>query len=68
VSIYIVTWKLKNRNSGARKEGRCYVATDKHVSLAMDTQATIEELLEVVFSMRSVLRLHSKNNRGKLWS
>jgi hypothetical protein len=31
----------------------------------MDTRATIEELLERAFSMRSVLRLHSKGDRGK---
>jgi hypothetical protein len=41
------------------------VEADKHVSLAIDTQVTVEELLEVVFSMWSVLRLYSKNNREK---
>jgi hypothetical protein len=36
---------------------------DKHVSEATDTHATTEELLEVVFSVRSVLRLYSESRR-----
>jgi hypothetical protein len=32
---------------------------DKHLSAATDTHATIEELLDTVFSMRSVPRLYS---------
>jgi hypothetical protein len=32
---------------------------DKHVSAATDMHATIEELLETMFSMQSILRLYS---------
>jgi hypothetical protein len=31
----------------------------------MDTQATIEELLETVFSILSILRLHNEDQRDK---
>jgi ribosome-interacting GTPase 1 len=34
---------------------------DKHVSMAMSKHATIEELSEMMFSVRSVLRLYSKD-------
>jgi hypothetical protein len=40
----------------------------KHVSAATDMRATIEELLETLFSMRSVLRLHSEGHQEKLAS
>jgi hypothetical protein len=33
---------------------------NKHMSTAMDMHATIEELLEAVFSMWSMLRLYSE--------
>jgi hypothetical protein len=34
--------------------------------MATDTHTSIEELLETVFSMRSMLRLYSKHQQGKL--
>jgi hypothetical protein len=39
---------------------------DKHVSMAMDTHATIEEMLETMFSMGSVPRQYSKDKQVKL--
>jgi hypothetical protein len=39
---------------------------DTHVSLATDTHATIEELLEMAFSMSSVPRLCSESHEEKL--
>jgi ribosome-interacting GTPase 1 len=33
----------------------------KHISVAMNKYARIEELLEAVFSMLSMLRLHNKD-------
>jgi hypothetical protein len=40
-------------NSGARRDGRCYaMALSKHLSVVMNAHATIEELLEVMFSMQ----------------
>jgi hypothetical protein len=36
----------------------------KHVSVAVDMHATVEELLEAVFSMWSVPRLYNEN----LWA
>jgi hypothetical protein len=48
----------ESRDSGARKDGCCYVVADTHVSLATDTHATTEELLKAVFSMWLVLRLY----------
>jgi hypothetical protein len=47
------TWQTKDWNSGARRDGRFQLIADKHVSLATDTPATIEELLEAVFTMQS---------------
>jgi hypothetical protein len=40
----------------------------KHVSLATDMHATIEELLKAVFSMLSTLRLYSESRWEKLAS
>jgi hypothetical protein len=53
----------EERNCGARRDGRCYVTADKHVSVTTDTHATIE-LLGAVFFMRSVPRLYSESRRG----
>jgi hypothetical protein len=30
--VYIVTWQLKDQNSGTRRDGICYLTADKHVS------------------------------------
>jgi hypothetical protein len=38
---------------------------DKHSSAATNTNATIGELLEAMFSMRSVPRLHTDDEGGK---
>jgi hypothetical protein len=54
-----VIWQLKDRNIGARRDGR-------YVSFATDTHAKTEELLEAVFSMRSLPRLYSESHREKL--
>jgi ribosome-interacting GTPase 1 len=35
---------------------------NKHVSVAMDMQATIKELLETMFSMQSMLRIYSESH------
>jgi hypothetical protein len=40
----------------------------KHVSTAVNQHATIEELLEAVFSMQSVPRLYSEDQWEKLVS
>jgi hypothetical protein len=39
---------------------------DKHVSLATDTHSTMEEVLEMAFSMLSVSRLYSESHWEKL--
>jgi hypothetical protein len=39
---------------------------DKHMSMALATHATIQELSEAVFSMQSEPRLHSEGHREKL--
>jgi hypothetical protein len=39
----------------------------KHVSMAMATHATIEELLEGVFSMWPVLRLYNEKLRAAIY-
>jgi hypothetical protein len=41
---------------------------NKHISTSTDMHATIEDLLERMFSMQSMLRLCSKDERGKLVS
>jgi ribosome-interacting GTPase 1 len=38
---------------------------DKHVSAAMDMDAMIQELLKMMFSMQSMLRLYSKGHQEK---
>jgi hypothetical protein len=38
---------------------------DRHVSAGTDMHATIEKLLEELFSMRSMPRLHSEDHRKK---
>jgi hypothetical protein len=40
----------------------------KHVSAAMNQDATTEELLEVVYSVQSVLRLYNEDQWKKLFS
>jgi hypothetical protein len=37
----------------------------KHISAATNKHATIQELLEAVFSLRSDQRLHNENERDK---
>jgi hypothetical protein len=39
---------------------------DKHVSAVMDMHATVEELLETMFSMQSMLRLYSESHWANL--
>jgi ribosome-interacting GTPase 1 len=41
---------------------------DKYVSTAMNQHATVEELLEAVFSVQSLLRLYNENHLEKLVS
>jgi hypothetical protein len=67
---YTATWQLKDRNSGIRRDCRCLITVDEHVFVAMDTYATLEELVEAVFSVRSLPRLHfrSKSHREKVAS
>jgi hypothetical protein len=63
-----VTCGLK---AGTVKQEEVAIATqwhDKHVSTAMNQQATIEELLEVVFSVWSALRLYGEDQQQKLVS
>jgi Holliday junction resolvasome RuvABC ATP-dependent DNA helicase subunit len=57
----------------ARKVDRIDVATamqrcGKHVSMATNEHATIEEPLDTVFSMWSMLRLYNKDEMDKLVS
>jgi hypothetical protein len=63
-----VTCGLK---AGTVKQEEAAIATQwhgKHVSTAMNLQATIKELLEVVFSVWSALRLYSEDQQQKLVS
>jgi hypothetical protein len=56
----------ERRNSGARREGRCNSSINTR-HRHKDTHTT-EELLEAVFSMRSVPMLHTEGHREKLVS
>jgi hypothetical protein len=52
--------------AGTVKQEEVATATQwhgKHVSTAMNQKATIEELLEVVFSVWSALRLYSEDQQ-----
>jgi hypothetical protein len=52
-----VTYWLKARSAEQKETTVARERLGKHVPVATDTQATIEELLEAVFSMWSVPRL-----------
>jgi hypothetical protein len=43
-SEYYCDMPGERQNSGARKNGSCWITADKYVSVATDTQATVEEL------------------------
>jgi hypothetical protein len=63
---YIVTWRLI---AGIVEQEEVVIAGQwhgKHVSVATTQHVTIRELLEVVFSMQSVLRLYSEDQWEKL--
>jgi hypothetical protein len=49
------------QNSGARIFSFARERLSKHVSVAMNTHATIEELWEVVFSMQPATREHNED-------
>jgi ribosome-interacting GTPase 1 len=61
--IYIVTWLLK---AGKCLQEEAHIVRQrrgKYFFVAMNQQSTIEELLEAMFSVRSVLRLRSEDQR-----
>jgi hypothetical protein len=58
----------QRQNSGARRDAAAMQQLDKCMSIAMDVHATMQELLEAVFSMQSVLRLHGEGHCEKLAS
>jgi hypothetical protein len=60
-----VTWHLKGRNDRARRNFPLLGNGSETRIAAMDTYATIEELLEVVFSMQSVARTYNENQQDK---
>jgi hypothetical protein len=64
-SLHIVTWRLK---AGIVKQEAAIASQQhiKHVPAAVNQHATIEELLEVVFPVWSVLRLCSQDQQEKL--
>jgi hypothetical protein len=54
----IVTWSLKVRIAELEEMYITRQRLDKHVPVAMATHATMEELLETMFSMGSILKLY----------
>jgi hypothetical protein len=56
----------KSRNSRPRKTSTARQRHSKHVSAVMCNHAKTEELLEAVFSMRSVPRLYKENQRVRV--
>jgi hypothetical protein len=63
--LHIVTRYLKGGVVEPEEWDVAMQQLDKHVSVAMDTHAIIEEILEM-FSMEYVLRQYSKDKQGKL--
>jgi hypothetical protein len=57
IYIYILTCNLKGGMAGPEEIDVVRQQIDKHVSAAADTHATIDELFEVIFSLRSVPRV-----------
>jgi hypothetical protein len=53
----------ESQTSLTRKATIARQGHDKHVSIAINQHATMEELLEVVFSVWSMLRLYSEAQR-----
>jgi hypothetical protein len=53
----------EGRNSGARGDTIARSRLGKHVPVATNTQATIQELLETVFSVGPAPRLHNEDPR-----
>jgi hypothetical protein len=67
-NINIVTWHLKGGIVEPEQMAAVRLCLSKHMSAAMDMPATIEELLEAVFSMQSMPRLYSEGHREKFVS
>jgi hypothetical protein len=55
----------ERRNNGRRRAATARRQHGKHFSAAMNQHATIEGLLEAVFSVKSELRLYNENWREK---
>jgi hypothetical protein len=61
-NIHIATWRLKARIEDSEVTAvNTLPRQPNHVTVAMDTQATIKELIEAVFSFWSAPRLHNED-------
>jgi hypothetical protein len=56
----------ERRNSGTKKAAIARRWCGEHISIATNKHATIEELLEAVFSVRSVPRASKRDQNPKL--
>jgi hypothetical protein len=56
----------KSQSRGMNENSCCYAKDGQHVSTAMNQHTTIEEMLEVVFFMLSMLRLYNEDQWGNL--
>jgi hypothetical protein len=59
--LYIVAYLLKARIVESEETAVARKLHGKHISSVTNTHATIEELLEAVFSLRSVPRLYKES-------